>query len=228
MRSYGQYCPIARGSEIFAERWTPIIVRNLLLGCRTFNEIAAGAPGLSRSLLASRLRELERAGVIVAHPKPDGHGSLYEPTQAGRELDVVLGALASWAERWMEVTEEHSYPSAVLWSWSQHHLMRDRLPRGRVVVRFEWEERGHRLRTWLLLEDGRAEVCPFDPRFDEDLVVEIREPLPFARWHLGLVQWDTLVRTEAVAVHGAADLRDALPTWNEAPTIALERRRTAS
>jgi DNA-binding HxlR family transcriptional regulator len=89
MRTYGQFCPIARGSEILAERWTPIILRNLLLGCRTFNELAAGAPGLSRALLARRLRELERAGVIEIRPKPGGRGSVYEPTPAGKDLTGV-------------------------------------------------------------------------------------------------------------------------------------------
>ena len=97
MRTYGQFCPIARGSEILAERWTPIILRNLLMGCRTFNQIAAGAPGLSRALLARRLRELEHAGVIQIRPKADGHGSLYEPTAVGRDLWPVLLALISQA-----------------------------------------------------------------------------------------------------------------------------------
>ena len=90
MRSYGQYCPIARASELLAERWSIIILRNIvILGCRTFNEIADGAPGLSRGLLSKRLRELERAGVIEIRPKPDGPGSIYEPTDAGRELTEV-------------------------------------------------------------------------------------------------------------------------------------------
>jgi len=116
MRNYGQFCPIARGSEILAERWTPTILRNVLLGCRTFNEIAAGAPGLSRALLTRRLRELEHVGVIQIHPKPDGHGSLYEPTPAGRDLQGVLEAIGGWAERWMDVTAEHADPDVVLWS----------------------------------------------------------------------------------------------------------------
>jgi len=114
MRNYGQFCPIARGSEILAERWTPIILRNLLLGCRTFNEIAAGAPGLSRALLTRRLRELEHAGVIRIRPKPDGHGSLYEPTAAGRDLWPMLLALGRWAERWTEVTTEHADPASTV------------------------------------------------------------------------------------------------------------------
>src|SRR5688572_26278566 len=110
MRTYGQYCPIARGSEVVAERWTPIILRNLLAGCNTFNEIAAGAPGLSRALLTRRLRELERAGVLEISPKADGHGSLYEPTPAGKDLEAVLSALGGWAERWTEITNEHADP----------------------------------------------------------------------------------------------------------------------
>ena len=89
MRTYGQYCPIARAAELLAERWSIIILRNILVGCKTFNEIADGAPGLSRGLLSRRLRELERAGVLEIRPKPDGHGSIYAPTQAGRELSEV-------------------------------------------------------------------------------------------------------------------------------------------
>jgi DNA-binding HxlR family transcriptional regulator len=69
VRTYGQYCPIARGAEIFAERWTPLIIRNLYLGCESFSEILEGAPGLSRTLLAQRLRQLERLGVVASTPK---------------------------------------------------------------------------------------------------------------------------------------------------------------
>jgi DNA-binding HxlR family transcriptional regulator len=74
MRPYGQYCPIARASELLGERWSVIILRNILVGCYTFNEIADGCPGLSRGLLSKRLRELERGGVIEIRPKSDGPG----------------------------------------------------------------------------------------------------------------------------------------------------------
>jgi DNA-binding HxlR family transcriptional regulator len=74
MRTYGQYCPIARGAEIFAERWTPLIVRNVYLGCGTFGEILDGAPGLSRTLLSQRLKQLELLGVVASTPKSAGRG----------------------------------------------------------------------------------------------------------------------------------------------------------
>jgi FAD/FMN-containing dehydrogenase/DNA-binding HxlR family transcriptional regulator len=224
MRNYGQFCPIARGSGILAERWTPIILRNVLLGCRTFNQIAAGAPGLSRALLAKRLRELEEARVIDVRPKPDGHGSLYEPTAAGRGLWPVLTALGSWAEEWMQVTPEHASADVVLWSWCESFLRHDRLPDRRIVVRFEFSSLGRRLRAWLLVERREAEICSFDPGFDNDLVVTIHDSLVFARWHLGLIEWAAALRSGGIEVAGPRDLCRALPTWNAGPEVHARLR----
>jgi len=86
VRTYGQYCPIARGAELFAERWTPLIIRNLHLGCDSFTTILEGAPGLSRTLLSQRLQQLERFGIIESAPKPGGRGSRYQLTAAGHDL----------------------------------------------------------------------------------------------------------------------------------------------
>lgn len=224
MRNYGQYCPIARGAEIFAERWTPIILRNILQGCRTFNQIAAGSPGLSRALLTRRLRELANVGVIEIRPKFDGHGSLYEPTPAGRELQPVLAALGMWADQWTDIRPEHSSPGMVLWTWCQFYLIRENLPKQRVVVRFDFHYGGRRHRSWLLIEAGDAELCAFDPGFGDDLIVTINDSVVFARWHLGLVSWPTAVRSGAITCAGSRDLRQALPTWNNAPAVWAARR----
>lgn len=88
MRSYREYCPIARASEIVAERWTPLVIRNLLYGCRTFSDIARGVPAMSRSLLIKRLKELQRAGVVAK--TADGS---YELTEAGADLAGVIESL---------------------------------------------------------------------------------------------------------------------------------------
>ncbi|MGH3332974.1 MAG: winged helix-turn-helix transcriptional regulator [Nocardioidaceae bacterium] len=226
MRTYGQYCPIARGSEVFAERWTPIILRNVLQGCRTFSEIAAGAPGLSRALLTKRLHELELAGIITREAKPDGHGWFYDPTPAGREIQPVLAALGLWADRWMEVAPEHSAPGVVLWSWCNNYLDPATVPHRRTVVRFEWRESGRHRWSWLLIENGQAEICPFDPGFGDDLVVVIEDNLSFARWHLGLDSWRSVLRSEGVRMTGPPHLRRALPTWNRCPEVFAARRAT--
>ena len=106
MRTYGQYCPIARGAEIFAERWTPLIIRNLYLGCGTFSEILEGAPGLSRTLLAQRLKQLERLGIVESAPKPDGRGRHYQLTTAGHGLFKVCVSLGEWGAAWLEIAPE--------------------------------------------------------------------------------------------------------------------------
>lgn len=224
MRNYGQFCPIARGSGILAERWTPIIMRNLLLGCRTFNAIAAGAPGLSRALLTKRLHELGRAGLVTATPKPGSPGSWYEPTRAGRDLWPVLQALGAWAQQWMDITAEHADPDVVVWSWGQAYLRRDRLPERRVVVRFELPQPGRPRRLWLLIERRDGEICGFDPGFGDDLVVRVHDALAFARWHLGLVDWAAALRAGAIEVDGPRELRRDLPTWNAGPQAHARSR----
>jgi DNA-binding HxlR family transcriptional regulator len=110
VRTYGQYCPIARGAEIFAERWTPLIIHNLYLGCGTFSEILEGAPGLSRTLLAQRLKQLERLGIVESAPKPDGRGRHYQLTTAGHGLFKVCVSLGEWGAAWLEIAPEHLAP----------------------------------------------------------------------------------------------------------------------
>jgi DNA-binding HxlR family transcriptional regulator len=225
MKTYGQFCPIARASEVLAERWTPIILRNLFLGCKNFNEIAAGAPLLSRALLTKRLRELQRVGVIEISPKPDGHGSVYELTQAGRELQAVLYAMGGWADKWMDVTFEHSDPDVVLWHWCQTFWRRDELPDGRVVVRFDFQRGGRRARLWFLIEDKDVEICRRHPGFEADLIVVIEDHQAFAQWHLGLVEWGRALRSGAIRVEGRRDLARALPRWNAGPQGHAQMRK---
>jgi DNA-binding HxlR family transcriptional regulator len=216
VRTYGQYCPIARASELLAERWSIIILRNIvLLGCRTFNEIADGAPGLSRGLLSKRLRDLEHAGVIQIHPKPDGPGSTYQPTRAGSELSEVMLALQHWGSQWAELTPEHAHPGVVLWGWVSGNLDRDRLPPRRVLIRFDYPTlTGPGSRGWLLIEHGDAEICEKYPGGQEDVVVAINDPVAFARWHLGELEWGDALRSGAIAVNGSRQLARTLPTWN--------------
>jgi DNA-binding HxlR family transcriptional regulator len=212
MRTYGQYCPIARGAEIFAERWTPLIVRNLSLGCSSFNEIVAGAPGLSRTLLSQRLRQLERLGVVVSASKPSGHGRHYELTAAGRDLFKVCVALGEWGARWLEIAPENLDPFVALWSMC-HALRRDRLPDRRVVVELDFTGRRSRERYWLLIERGDTEICKTYPGLDVDLYVTA-EAEAFVKWHAGQLSWTAAVRDRRIQLCGPSWLVRAFPTWN--------------
>jgi DNA-binding HxlR family transcriptional regulator len=234
VRTYGQYCPIARGAEIFAERWTPLIIRNLYLGCGSFSEILEGAPGLSRTLLSLRLKQLERLGVVESEPKPDGHGRHYELTSAGHDLFAVCRSLGEWGARWLEIAPENLDPFVALWSMC-HALRRDRLPDRRVVIRFDFLVRGivardlstearsakaeggtgrpRRERYWLLIERGDTEICKTYPGLDEDLYITA-EAEAFVKWHAGQLTWVQATREGRIQLDGLPSLIKAFPTWN--------------
>ena len=151
MRTYGQYCPLARASELLAERWTLIIVRNLLAGCRTFGELLEGAPGISRALLAQRLALLEQYEVIV---REVARGRVrYALTERGKELRAVVQVLGEWGARWLELEPHHSDPAYVLFATSRLVDV-ERAPVHGLVVRFELGDRHY----WLLVRRPRAEV----------------------------------------------------------------------
>lgn len=217
MRTYGQYCPIARGAEIFAERWTPLIVRNLYLGCASFSEILEGAPGLSRTLLAQRLRQLEHLGVISSAPKHGGRGHHYELTSAGRELFKVCVSLGEWGARWLEIAPENLDPFVALWSMC-HALNHERLPKGRVVIRFEFTGK-RRQRYWLLIERGDTEICKTSPGIDEDLCITA-DAEAFVKWHAGHLTWAQAIRDNRIQLDGSWSLVKAFPTWNSRSMFA--------
>ncbi|MGE0000415.1 MAG: winged helix-turn-helix transcriptional regulator [Ilumatobacteraceae bacterium] len=220
MGSYRQYCPIARASEIMAERWTPLLVRNLMLGAHTFNDLSRGVPAMSRSMLAKRLVELEHVGVIRCVPKANGRGSVYTLTPAGADLSRVVQALGEWGERWVEVTSTHADPGFALWAWCQAQLDRSKLPAGRIVVAFVFPDQppGNRY-YWLLVEHGDAEVCYADPGGDPDLRVEA-ESMAFVDWHRGVLSWSAAQRDGRVTVIGPRRLARSLATWNLHAPIA--------
>ena len=214
MGTYRQYCPIARASEIMAERWTPLVVRNLMLGANTFNDLARGVPAMSRSMLTKRLAELEHAGVIRSEPKQNGRGSTYWLTDAGADLASVIHALGEWGERWVEVTSVHADPGFALWAWCQAQLDRSKLPTDRVLVAFVFPDQppGNRY-YWLLVEHGDAEVCYADPGGEPDVLVEAQS-MAFVDWHRGAISWSAAQRNGHIAVRGPRHLTRAVASWN--------------
>ena len=214
MKTYGQYCPIARASEIFAERWTPLIVRNIHAGCSTYGEILAGAPGLSHTVLTQRLRHLDLAGIIQVRRAGTSGRAGYELTQAGRELWPVLSALGAWGERWVELRDEHTNPRFLLWTWCTVYLAHANLPDRRAVVRFELTDQPpDRRNIWLVVNPTDAEVCTKPPGFDEDLVVETSAKT-LTLWHMKRLAWTDALRSGEIRITGPRQLARMLPTWN--------------
>jgi DNA-binding HxlR family transcriptional regulator len=209
MRTYGQYCPIARTSELLAERWTPIIVRNLFNGCRTFTEIRQGAPGIPSALLASRLSTLEHAGIVEREPAPAGRGWHYRLTEMGLDLRGVCDAMGQWGARWLEIEPHHIDASYVLWATTKLVDV-GKLPNRTVVVRFELRDSTDGY--WLVLRRPSPELCTRGTGYVEDLVVRT-DSATLVDIHLQRTTYRAAMRDERLAVDGPRQLADRFLTW---------------
>lgn len=163
-RGYGQYCPIARAVEVLGERWSMLIVRDLLLGTSRFNDLARGLPGLSRTLLARRLRQLEVAGIVRKE------GTDYRLTPAGLELEPIVFGLGEWGARWAfgPPRPEELDPELLMW-WAHTRIDASVLPDRRVVLAFDLTR--PRFMAWLVVDQAGVSVCKADPGFEVDVTV---------------------------------------------------------
>jgi len=212
MPDYGSFCPIALGTEVLADRWTPLIVRELILGNTRFNDIARGLPGISRSLLVQRLRHLERKGVIELWPATAGRGSEYHLTPAGKDLEEVVMALGRWAVEWLyEQVDLTDVDVVTLMWWMHRRVDADRLPPGRVVIQFD-HTAPEKQTIWMVLDRGDASVCLQHPGFDADVVVTTTTPA-LAAVFAGVESWNHAVTTGAISVAGPPTLGKAIPRW---------------
>jgi len=215
-KGFGQFCPVAVACEIFAARWTPIILRELLAGSSQFNEIHRGMPAMSRALLVRRLRELEAAGIVTREKASSGKGFRYGLTEAGREFRSVLEPLGTWGQRWGQRAERHNLdPELLMWNM-RRRIVIEALPAPRVVVYLNFrgvppERRGYR-EFWLVLTKADADLCVKDPGFDVDVHVDARIDAMIRVW-LGDITWRAAVRDGFVRITGPRDLVKAFPSW---------------
>ncbi len=207
---YQQICPVSLASEVIAERWTPLILREIVLFANhRFTEIQHGVGRISQSLLSERLRTLEEAGVIERRPNRAGRGWEYHPTPAGRELETVLNELGIWAQHWIELRREDCDP-AYLMLTVQSLLDRDRLPGRPITVRFEFT--GHPKIYWLVLDGGDPELCYNDPGRVVDLVVTVDETA-FGQVLLGRARFGDALAQGEIRLEGPPDLVRGFPRW---------------
>jgi DNA-binding HxlR family transcriptional regulator len=210
MRAYGQFCPVARTAELFAERWTPIIVRNLLNGCRTFTELRQGAPGIPTALLAQRLDILDRAGILRREAIQSGRGWSYYLTEKGLELRALCDAMGRWGARWLEIEPHHMDPAYVLWA-TTNLVDIAKLPDRMVVVRFEMRDRPGDS-YWLLLSRPQPELCTKGNGHVEDIVART-DSACLIDIHLKRMTYREALRSGRLVLEGPPRLTRAFVTW---------------
>jgi len=226
MASRDGFCPVARGVEVVGDRWSLLIVREMLRGVRHFNGLERSVPGISRSILAARLRHLEREGVIRRTRGPDGRPTGYRLTETGRDLGPVLDALNAWAVAWyVPAGRRIDVDPDGLMEWVWRHVMLDALPSERVVIGFELCGRERRY-YWLVLEPDDVSLCPDNPGFPEQVQVKATTGALY-ELVIGRVSLARAIATGSVEVEAPPALLRALPRWfrlrpDDGPAVAGE------
>jgi len=209
--SYHQFCPVAKAMELLDERWTLLIVRELVTGSERFNELRRGVPRMSPTLLSKRLSQLVRAGVVDR--RDDGTDVRYVLTPAGRELRPVVEALGMWGIRWIgEIGDEDLDPKLLLWDMHRN-VDYATVPPGRTVVQFRFPDAAAGTRDWwLVIASGETDVCDADPGHPVAVTVTGSLRRMVEVWR-GDVSWPDALRSGGLAIQGPPSLRRALPRW---------------
>lgn len=228
MKTYGQFCPVAKASELFCERWTPLIVRDLAAGATRFSELRRGVPLMSPTLLSRRLKQLEAEGVVERRTDGAGRHATYHLTEAGREFVPLVEGLAVWGQRWSRRQLARHEIDLGLLIWGLERSVDARaFDAPRAVVRLELADQPADKRLWWFVNEGGAcQLCLEDPGFEVDLYLActlpdmiyiVRGDLPIAR-ALGEGRLDA---------HGTRAARRALRAWlNLPPLAAIASKRT--
>ncbi len=204
MTAYGQFCSIAKALEVFGDKWTPLIVRELVCGSSRFSEIHRGVPRISPTLLSRRLAALVEAGVV--HRKSGNDG--YELTEAGAELQPILELLGVWGQRWVrgQLSDADFDPDLLMWD------MRRRIDFGvfdtlRICIRFEYTDtKPGKSLYWLVGTTAATELCTSDPGFEVDLYVTTDIRTMIQVWN-GDQTLSRAISTGAIDLHGAQEMR---------------------
>lgn len=219
MKTYGQFCPVAQALEILAERWTLLIIRELLMGSHRFTEIQRGVPLISRTLLSQRLKSLYDCNLVT---KEDRDGSpCYSLTEAGEALRELVLQLGAWGKAYAQrrIPNEQLDPKLLMWD-VQRRLNREELPTERTVVLFKFSDAAAgESRFWLHVEQNDVDLCFTPSGFDVDLTVDTNVRTMTEVW-MGYQKLDTALDEGVIRLSGPARLVRSFPRWLMLSTFA--------
>ena len=214
MKHYGQFCPVAKAAEVFCERWTPLILRDLALGASRFSELQRGVPLASPTLVSHRLKQLEKEGIVQRRKSPTGRSWTYHLTPAGEDLAPIVLSLGAWGQKWSrrELAKHEIDLGLLLWAM-ERGARPEAFGQDRTVVQLTVTDQIEKRRYWWFLnEAGRCELCLKAPDHDVDLFLESKLPDMIYVWRGDL----TLARAidmGRLRVHGTTRARRALARW---------------
>ena len=212
MKGYGQFCPVAKATEVLGEKWTPLIIRELITDDQSFNSLRKGVPLMSPSLLSSRLKSLEGSGVIERN-KTD-KGVIYSLTSAGEEIGPIIEQLGVWGQRWArsDLNKKDLDPSLLMWD-AHRRIDTSHFPDERMVLRFEFVDYPSKLRLWWLVVTGEeVDICLKDPGHEVNLFIQSTLKTMTQIW-VGDLSVKKARRDKLLHLTGDTALRSSMSSW---------------
>ena len=213
MTSYGQFCPVAKASELLAERWTLLILRELLLGSHRFGELQRALSRISPSLLTKRLKQLESAGIIIRKAQAGRKGLDYFLTAAGKELAPIIEHLAIWGMRWArgQLSDDELDVEFLMWD-IQRRLDTDMLPDGETVLCFIFDDLVSFKNWWLIVRNREVDVCTENPGKDVDLYINTTLRNLVEIWE-GDIEIKAAQKQKLIKTQGNKRLANTMSDW---------------
>jgi len=213
MTGYGQFCPVSKATEVIGEKWTILILRELLLGTTRFNDFQRALSRISPTLLTKRLKHLEEKGILIRRKLSGQKGHEYRLTAAGRELGPMIDLLAEWGMRWARgrMTDDELDVEFLMWE-IQRRLRTQNLPDGETVICLMFDELAKYKTWWVLVDNDSVDLCTEDPGKDVDLYISSDLRTMVEVW-AGDLDLRKALRDERIKAHGMGHLIRTMPDW---------------
>jgi DNA-binding HxlR family transcriptional regulator len=211
---YGQFCPLSVAAEFLCNRWTLLLLREMVFGSQTFNDISRGVPRMSRTLLSKRLKELGAIGLIEKFEEQGVEHSRYRLTPAGEALRPVIFTIADWSQEWLNVEPslENIDPDLLMWNIRRHARHQDGLP-DPFIVKFHLPDQPSKKQdSWLVFEKDEVDLCVIDRDFDVDVEVHCSSEVLTRIW-MGWADFDEQVANGQLKLFGPADYTRPARQW---------------
>ena len=212
--TYGQYCPLSMATEILCNRWTMLVLRELLEGSTGFNQISRGVPLMSRTLLMGRLRELESVGLVIKENCGAGKPVHYRLTAAGSALGKVVRTMAEWGQEWIDVEPslQDVDTDFLMWDIRRNVRVLPEFP-SRFVVRFHFPDAPEKKQEhWLIFENSEVDICYIDPGYDVDVQIEAGLKTMTKVW-MGWQDFSSAVQCGDLQIEGPRKFTKSASTW---------------
>ena len=210
---YGQFCPVAKATEVIGEKWTLLIVRELMLGTCRFNDFQRALSRISPTLLSKRLSHLEERGIVIKKKISGQKGYEYRLTAAGKELSPMIETLAIWGMRWArgQMTDAELDIEFLMWDL-QRRLQTEHLPSGETVICFAFDELKQFKTWWIVVYDDTVDLCTEDPGKEVDLYINSTVRTLVEVWE-GDVELKAALASKAITTHGVRALERSMSDW---------------